>query len=88
MKKSEIEKLAKSMNISEADLMCLAQSVADDILKDGVTSDQIEKAGATETIQAYTTHAIKKHDRFTTTYLTNPEARTTFQHRIYSDIKK
>lgn len=88
MKQEENKALADSMNVSVADVMGMAQSVANSIEQDGAV-DALSKASnedSTKMIQAYVVHAVKKVDRFTTTYLTNPEARETFQKRVYNDL--
>lgn len=88
MNPEEIKALAESMNVSVADLMCMAKSVANSIEQDGAVDalSQASDEDSTKMIQAYAVHAVKKVDQFTTTYMTNPEARETFQARVYNDL--
>jgi 2-polyprenyl-6-methoxyphenol hydroxylase-like FAD-dependent oxidoreductase len=74
--------LAQSMNVSVSDVMALAQSVANSIELDNVKPDQV----STELVEAYVPHAVKKFNSFHSTYLTNPEARLTFQSNILADL--
>ena len=74
--------LANEMNVSLADLMCLAGSVANSIKQDDVALDQV----STEVVTAYIPHAVKKFDTFATKYLTNPDARETFQRKVLSEV--
>lgn len=88
MKPEDIKALADSMGVSVADLMCMAQSVANSIEQDGAVDalSQASDEDSTKMVQAYAVHAVKKIDQFTTTYLTNPEAREMFQARVYNDL--
>ena len=80
MNEQQIKELAESMNVSVADLMCLAQSVANDIKKDKSEQALIEMP--IDTAQAYASHAVRKMNQFTSTYLTNSEARNVFQQNV------
>jgi hypothetical protein len=80
MNEQQIKELAESMNVSVAYLMCLAQSVANDIKKDKAEQAMIEMP--IETTQAYASHAVRKMNQFTSTYLTNSEARNVFQQNV------
>lgn len=81
-----IKELAKSMNVSELDLMCLAKSVVNSLIEDGaakafINADEKDKI---KMIEAYVVHAVKKFESFHTTLLTNPEARKVFMNKILS----
>lgn len=75
--------LAKSMNVSVTDVMALAQSVANSMIKDGLSAEHAN----TDTVTAYIPHAVKKFEQFQSKYLTNPEARTAFCVSTFNDIK-
>ena len=75
-----IKELAKSMDVRESDLLCLAQSVVNILQKDDVADILInsDEDFKESTIKAYTVDAVKKYDSFVNTYLTVPEARESF----------
>lgn len=81
---NEIKLLAESMGVSVADLMCFAESVAVGINQDGAKDAFLSMTDSdkTETSIAYAAHAVRKMDQFTTTYMTNPEARELFQANV------
>jgi hypothetical protein len=88
MNEQEIKALAESMGVSVADFMCLAQSVANSIQQDkasaafmALPADDREDMAA-----SYVVHAVKKIDQFTSTYLTNAEARRAFQSNVLAII--
>lgn len=89
MTKSEIKNFADEMGVSVTDLMSFAQSVANSIEQDKAVDAFINASDedSTKMTQAYAAHAVKKSDQFTTKYLTNPEARSTFQTKVFNDLK-
>ncbi len=84
MNKENIKKLAKEMNVSINDFMCLAQGVVNSIEKDGIKNnflnETVENRG--KIAIAYAANECKKFDKFATTYSTNKEARDTFNKQI------
>lgn len=83
MNNSEIAALAESMNVSRADLMCLAQSVANSMAQDGVKSEML----TVELTEAYVPVAVKKFEQFAATYQTNPEAREAFAMSVLGGLQ-
>jgi hypothetical protein len=77
------ESLAKDFNVSESDLVNFAKMIASSLTQDGVNADQVEP----ELVQAYAIDQVKKTERFHSTYLTNSEARITFQRNILESLK-
>ncbi len=81
------KQLAEETGMSEADIMCMAQSVANSIKQDKA-EDAFVNAPAqqqAEMTEAYAAHAQRKFDQFYTRYLTNAEARKAFivqQHQL------
>lgn len=75
--------LAKSMNVSESDVIGLAVSVAISMEKDKLSA---EHAKDVEVVKAYIVHAAKKHEQFATIYHTNEEARELFAKRVLKDL--
>ncbi len=84
MNKDNINKLAKEMNVSVNDLMCLARGVVNSIEKDNIKDNFLSetKENRAEIATAYAVHECKKFDKFATTYLTNKEARNEFNKQI------
>ena len=76
--------LAKSMSVSESDVISLAQSVANSMIKDGLSADH---ANNSEVIEAYVIHANKKMQSFVNKYLSNDDAKKGFQLSILNDLK-
>ena len=84
-----ITQLAQSMNVSETDLMCLAQSVANSIEQDKaanafVNMSEEDQVKMTET---YVVYANNKMQEFVTIYQLNNSARSAFQQKIFEDLK-
>lgn len=79
-----IKELSEIMSVSEADLKCLAQSVVNSISKDGLAEQflSMKNEDQAEVAKAYVVDANKKMQSFHTTYLTNPNARESFQHSV------
>ena len=80
MYSQQVLKLAQSMNVSPADVLMFAQSVANSIQKD--KAENALTAMPVETIQAYAIDANKKFQSFQTRYMTNPQARKNFQQSV------
>ncbi len=88
MTNNQAADLAKSMNVSEADLMCFARSVANSIEQDKAADGFVActEQEQVEIAQAYAAHAVKKVESFTAAYLTNPEAKKAFQDSIHASL--
>jgi hypothetical protein len=71
------------MNVAEADVMGLVNSVVNSMQEDGVKAEKV----SVELTEAYVIHANKKMRSFSTTYMTNQEARKAFQFKVLSDIQ-
>ncbi len=82
--KEDIKKLAKEMDVSINDLMCLARGVVNSIEKDGIKDNFLNetKENREEIAVAYSINECKKFDQFATTYSINKEARDTFNKQI------
>jgi hypothetical protein len=83
-----IAELAKEMNVSQADVRMLANSIvnslrADKCVQAFIESDEQQKI---ELTAAYATHAVKKFESFHTTYISNPEARRVFQQSVFNHL--
>jgi hypothetical protein len=86
--KNRVEELAKDMNVSASDVLCLAKSVVNSIVKDGagnvfLTCTNDERKSLTE---SYIIHAVKKIEKFQTIFLTNPEAKEVFTRKVLAII--
>ena len=75
-----INDLAKSADISPADINCLLQSVANSIIKDGAAESLLDadESFQIEAFRAYAHSEIDKFKWFQTTMMTNPQARSEF----------
>jgi len=84
MNEQEIKELAESMGVSVADLMCLARSVANSMIKDKVadTFFDVSEENQTMMTESYVIFAVKKFEQFALTIQTNPEAKLAFNDRI------
>lgn len=80
-----VQDLARSMNVSESDVMALAQSVANSMINDGLSADHANNA---EVVEAYVIHANKKMQSFVNKYLTNDDAKKGLQLSVLSDLKE
>jgi hypothetical protein len=89
MNESEINLLAESLGVTPADLLCMAQSVANSIDKDGAKKAFLEMNDydKTETATAYVANSVRKFNQFTSTYLTNQQSRQAFQSNVLSLIQ-
>jgi hypothetical protein len=81
-----INELAKEMNVTSSDVLCLAQSVANSLQEDKAVETFLAADIETrrEMVEAYVIHAVKKFEKFQNKYLTNPEARRAFCLKIAS----
>jgi hypothetical protein len=86
--KNLIAELAKSMGVSESDVLCLAQSVANSLKKDGVDKIESELSDADKTAVtiAYVPHAVKKFESFVSVSKTNQAARATLEKTVLNLI--
>lgn len=80
-----ITELAKDLNVSEHDIICLAQSVAHSIEQDGAREAALACSPEEqhEIVRAYLPVAVRKFNQFHATYLTNQEAREEFKKTVY-----
>lgn len=83
---STAKKLADEMGVPITDLMCLANSVANSLHQDKVTTEQVECMSGNDQIdlvRAYTCHAQRKIQQFHTAYLTNDKVKQTVRNTVY-----
>ena len=91
-----IAQLAKDLNVSEADLMCLLTSVCNSIKQDKAVDSflSMSEGDQCEMCLAYVAHAVRKIQEFHTAYITKPELKESFDAyvyeklRIYGEVKK
>ena len=83
---SSIKEMAEMMNVSEADVRCLAMSVVNDIKKDKVVEQFLNgtEEFRAKMVRAYIDHACKKMDQFVTKFFSNPEAREAFIKSVFA----
>jgi hypothetical protein len=65
----------------------LIKITLDELQRDGITADKMEEMKTEDRknlILAYAQSAIKRFDKFSAIYQTNPEAKATFQKMILS----
>ncbi|ANY29571.1 hypothetical protein BOX08_gp06 [Pseudoalteromonas phage BS5] len=84
-----IEQLAKDLNVSEADLMCLLTSVCNSIKQDKAVKAYIEMSenDREEMCLAYVQHAVRKIQEFYTAYITKPELKENFDTYVYEKLR-
>lgn len=84
-----VEQLAKDMNVSEADLMCLLTSVCNSIKQDKFVDGYlaISDEPQAEVCLAYVQHAVKKIQEFHTSYITNPQLKESFDSYVYEKLR-
>lgn len=77
--------LSNSMGVSEADVKCFAQGIANDLVKDGVSGVYLEGDAQLQhsMIEAYASHQAKKIRDFNTIFMTNSHAKQTFLNIVY-----
>ncbi|UOX38362.1 hypothetical protein VpasPP24_22 [Vibrio phage Vpas_PP24] len=85
-----IKNLAFEMGVSESDVVMFAQGILVDIVRDGAATHFTNGDADTQKdfIEAYSKHQVRKFEAFTTTYLTNSEARETFIKTVFSHLKQ
>ncbi len=73
--------LAKQFGVSESALKGFAQSIINDMQKDGIVDAFLvmDEETRIETLEAYGLAAIKKMQMFTNKYFSDPEAAKTFR---------
>ena len=78
------KQLANSMSVSEADVMCLANSVANSLEQDDAANAflALDESTRTKLAVAYVPHAARKIEQFASTYLTVREGREALQHTV------
>ena len=84
-----ISQLAKDLNVSEADLMCLLTSVCSSIKQDKFV-DGFLSLGESDREQmclAYVQHAVRKIQEFHTAYITKPELKEGFDTYVYEKLR-
>jgi len=84
-----IEQLAKDLNVSEADLMCLLTSVCNSIKQDNFVDGflSLTEGDREEVCLAYVQHAVRKIQEFHTAYITNPELKESFDTYVYEKLR-
>ena len=68
------------------EMMNFAQLIADCMVQDGLTAEQYAEM-PDEWCQAYMDVAIRKFEKFQTTYTTNPKAREAFVYSTFATLK-
>lgn len=84
-----IEQLAKDLNVSEADLMCLLTSVCNSIKQDKAVDSFLDmsESDRCEMCLAYVQHAVRKIQEFHTAYITQPELKLTFDTYVFEKLR-
>ena len=84
-----IEQLAKDLNVSEADLMCLLTSVCNSIKQDKAVDSflMMSESDRCEMSLAYVAHAVRKIQEFHTAYITQTELKLTFDTYVYEKLR-
>ena len=84
-----IEQLAKDLNVSEADLMCLLTSVCESIKQDKFADGylSLNEKDQAEVCLAYVQHAVRKIQEFYTAYITKPELKENFDAYVYEKLR-
>lgn len=84
-----IEQLAKDLNVSEADLMCLLNSVCESIKQDKAVDSflSMSESDQCEMCLAYVAHAVRKIQEFHTAYITKPELKKSFDAYVYEKLR-
>ncbi len=76
--------LAKQFGVSESDLKGFAQSIINDMKKDGIVDAflAMDEGEHSEVINAYALSAIKKMQTFTNKYFSDPKAAEHFRKTV------
>lgn len=87
---TDIEKLAKQVGVSVADVRCMAQLVANSMKEDKVIDIALGMNEKTqvELVEAYIPSAVRKIDLITTATITRPEVKTALMEQVYTDLVK
>ena len=90
MTTQRIKDLAEEMNVSEADVLMFAQSMANGIERDKAARAFMDGNTQTqaELVNAYAADSVKKIISFHSKILTNPEANKVFCLSVYNKIKQ
>ncbi|ANO57567.1 hypothetical protein [Vibrio phage vB_VhaS-a] len=85
----KIEKLAFELGVTPSDVTMFAQGILIDIVRDGAATHFTQSDAKTQQdfIEAYSKHQVRKFESFTTTYLTNGDARESFIKTVFSQLK-
>lgn len=88
MHQNKIKELAKSMGVSETDVLCLAQSVVNSIKQDGAADafSNLSDADRVELTEGYIVHAVRKVKQFTSIYRVNSMARDAFNQTVFCNL--
>ncbi len=83
-----LKKLAKEMNISEKELMLFASGVVNSIKQDGIVDTFINSSESdrVDISKAYAVNEGRKMEQFTTTYLTNTEAKQELRNSVLNSL--
>lgn len=84
-----VSQLAKDLNVSEADLMCLLTSVCNSIKQDKFVDGflGLGERDRNEMCLAYVQHAVRKIQEFHTEYITKPELKENFDRYVYEKLR-
>ena len=84
-----IEQLAKDLNVSEADLMCLLTSVCNSIKQDKFVDGFLSlcESDREQMCLAYVQHAVRKIQEFHISYITKPELKQNFDAYVYEKLR-
>ena len=87
--KSQIETLAESMDVSAADVNCLARSVISSLEADKITDVFLscDDDARRELTEAYVVHSTKKFQVFTNRYFSKPEYRNILAETVIGLVK-
>lgn len=83
---NQIEMLAAQTGISATAIRMLAQGCVNSLIADGIGAEQAE-AAQIEITGAYLQHEGRKVERFTTAYMSKPEARKAFVEFVLMDLR-
>ena len=85
-----IKEIAKTWDVSEADFLMFAQSIANGIERDGAA--EVFKASEAKVqidfVKAYAIDSVRKFTNFQTIMMTNKQARDAFDLDIFQKLKK
>ncbi len=83
------KQLASSMGVSEADVMCLANSVANSLEQDDAANAflALDESTRTKLAVAYVPHAVRKIEQLANKYHASREGREALRHRVLDLIR-